>query len=304
MTAIDNSAFPRQKLTSYFELAPSLHLAVRAPLPPDFRIKRRIYDFFLCYVLQGELHVSIDANEPVAVPERTMVYFPAGVWHETWVASPQNVYYIGIHFDYFSETAPFLPEDITVNERNVRDIRFGAEPIIDGVAPFPARTAMSLSGQSELLLDAIVNEYHNQSPTYPISSRGLLLQLFALLWKERDRQRLLSPNAKYKEQLSELAGKMELSYHEPWTNERMARILNMHEDYVPKLFKLAFGTTPFHYLQHLRLQEAKRLLRETDMKVETIGRRVGYCDLHYFSRLFHKAIGLSPSEYRKSLHVF
>lgn len=66
----------------------------------------------------------------------------------------------------------------------------------------------------------------------------------------------------------------------------MAAFINVHEDYMSKLFKDMLGMSPNKYLQSVRHQQAKRLLRETDNKIERISLEVGYDDFHYFSRIF------------------
>ena len=57
------------------------------------------------------------------------------------------------------------------------------------------------------------------------------------------------------------------------------------------------------YLTRRRLQEAKRLLTETDIPVAEIGMQTGFSDPGYFSTVFRKYEGVSPIEYRKSEHI-
>lgn len=66
------------------------------------------------------------------------------------------------------------------------------------------------------------------------------------------------------------------------------------------LFKQYVGTNFVAYLQGLRLTEAKRLLRETDLRVNEIGRRVGFTDDKNFLKVFKSAEGVSPTEYRRA----
>ena len=61
----------------------------------------------------------------------------------------------------------------------------------------------------------------------------------------------------------------------------------------------AFGTTPAEYVKKRRLEEACRLLRETDIKITEIADLVGISDYNYFSKLFKKSYCISPREYRK-----
>lgn len=53
------------------------------------------------------------------------------------------------------------------------------------------------------------------------------------------------------------------------------------------------------YLKKIRVENAKNLLLNTDQTVEDISYAVGYSDIKYFSRLFKKLTGLTPTEFRK-----
>lgn len=69
-------------------------------------------------------------------------------------------------------------------------------------------------------------------------------------------------------------------------------------------FKLYTGMTPLQYLLDIRLSIAKGLLETTDYSINEIAALVGYDNALYFSRLFHKHVGMSPKEYRLSLISF
>jgi AraC-like DNA-binding protein len=64
-------------------------------------------------------------------------------------------------------------------------------------------------------------------------------------------------------------------------------------------FRAATGMSPIQYFIHLRMEHACRLLDSTDTPVHGVARQLGYEDPYYFSRLFRKVIGLSPSDYRR-----
>lgn len=69
--------------------------------------------------------------------------------------------------------------------------------------------------------------------------------------------------------------------------------------YFNRLFKNATGVSPLHYHMNLRMDEAKRLLRETKQSVVEIGLDVGYANPSHFAQLFKRESGLSPSDYRQ-----
>ena len=55
------------------------------------------------------------------------------------------------------------------------------------------------------------------------------------------------------------------------------------------------------YISSLRMQRAKELLRDESMSIQEIAETVGYNDYFYFTKVFKKIVGISPSKYRKSI---
>jgi transcriptional regulator GlxA family with amidase domain len=68
-------------------------------------------------------------------------------------------------------------------------------------------------------------------------------------------------------------------------------------------FKAATGLTPIRYVQHIRIERAKRLLETTGESIEDISWTVGYEDPAAFRRLFKRLTGLTPGEYRRRFHL-
>ncbi|EXX85945.1 hypothetical protein BG53_07160 [Paenibacillus darwinianus] len=69
--------------------------------------------------------------------------------------------------------------------------------------------------------------------------------------------------------------------------------------YIGKLFKSMTGTTFNDYVTHIRMEEAKTLLAATNDSVAHIGERVGVYNVPYFTTLFKKKYGMTPSQYRE-----
>ncbi len=80
---------------------------------------------------------------------------------------------------------------------------------------------------------------------------------------------------------------------------RLAEQVGMSEFHFNRLFKRATGVPPSQYLIKLRIDAAKRLLRETSRSVITIANDVGYSNPSHFARVFRKDTGHSPKDYRK-----
>lgn len=67
------------------------------------------------------------------------------------------------------------------------------------------------------------------------------------------------------------------------------------------VFSQQMGQTFVEYLTHFRVEQSKRLLRETDMKLADIAYAIGYSEPHYFSYIFKKYTSISPSVYRSQM---
>lgn len=83
------------------------------------------------------------------------------------------------------------------------------------------------------------------------------------------------------------------------TLNKVACAANVSANHFSALFGQEMGETFIEYLTGLRMKQAKELLRCTDKRSGEIAMEVGYKDPHYFSFLFKKTCGCTPSEYRK-----
>ena len=86
---------------------------------------------------------------------------------------------------------------------------------------------------------------------------------------------------------------------EPIKLEDIATEVSLSPSYFSALFKKESGETISDYLQRIRLEEAKKLLRATSLNLNEIAQRVGYTDAKHFSKMFRKQTGARPNEYRK-----
>lgn len=81
--------------------------------------------------------------------------------------------------------------------------------------------------------------------------------------------------------------------------EAVAEEIGLTPTYFSSLFKKETGETFVEYLTRLRMEEAMRLLRDTDEKIYSVAEKTGYSDAGYFSYIFKKKYGISPIQYRR-----
>ncbi len=91
---------------------------------------------------------------------------------------------------------------------------------------------------------------------------------------------------------------LETNYSNDISLKTLAIELNTNANYLGQLFKEETGEYFSDYLNMIRINKAKELLRNTDKNTKDISNDVGYKDVNYFYRTFKKFIGVPPSEYR------
>lgn len=80
----------------------------------------------------------------------------------------------------------------------------------------------------------------------------------------------------------------------------MAHELHFHPKYLMRIFKSKTGLSITEYISQARVTTAKKILQETNLPVKVVADMVGYEDYTYFTRVFKKLTGKSPSDYRNN----
>lgn len=81
--------------------------------------------------------------------------------------------------------------------------------------------------------------------------------------------------------------------------EQLAQQMNYTPQYVSRKFKEQMGCSPLEYVIRLRMDLARKLLRDTAATLQEVAAYVGYPDNMYFNRIFKKHTGITPGQYRK-----
>lgn len=88
-------------------------------------------------------------------------------------------------------------------------------------------------------------------------------------------------------------------YKESVTNDDLSKRFGFVPSYITKLFRTHKGVSPSQYMTRIRLEKAKEIMRsEPQLMLKEVAEKVGYNDPLYFSRVFHKEVGVWPSEYK------
>lgn len=89
------------------------------------------------------------------------------------------------------------------------------------------------------------------------------------------------------------------NYAKSITLEDVSREINVSPQYFSKLFKEETGKNFIDYLTGIRISAAKKLLSQGNLSIKEICYHIGYSDPNYFSRIFKKTVGVTPTEYKE-----
>lgn len=92
---------------------------------------------------------------------------------------------------------------------------------------------------------------------------------------------------------------MQKHLSENFSIENLAELLGVSSSYFNRLFVKETGLTPLGYLNHLRIAHAALLLSDTILSVDEVAKKCGFSCGNYFCKVFRKAFGYSPSEFRQ-----
>jgi len=85
------------------------------------------------------------------------------------------------------------------------------------------------------------------------------------------------------------------------TIENLMKYSGLNRMGVNRIFKQNYGISPIQYFIKLKIELAKKYLREDNYNISQVSELLGYSSVHYFSLQFKKTTGMSPTEYSTSI---
>ncbi len=141
-------------------------------------------------------------------------------------------------------------------------------------------------------------EYKAAKPGYSDLIRAYLIELIIKIFRLlATAERKKAPN-QHRQLVEQAIGYIQEHFHSEIKLGDLALQSFISKNYFSKLFKEVTGIGFSDYVQRLRIDEACRLLRETDLKVIEVASGVGFNDLKFFYEVFKKLTGKTPGDYR------
>lgn len=162
-----------------------------------------------------------------------------------------------------------------------------------------------VSGFTDVVLNTLTERLHGElisRKASPLYVQGIaqaiaihLVRNYAMLVKKSRKESPSLPGYK----LKRITDWMTEHISEEFNLARLAAQAGVSKFHFHRLFKRATNVSPAQYHINLRMDVARRLLRETQKSVMDVALDVGYANPSHFARLFRRETGLSPSDYRR-----
>lgn len=249
-------------------------------------------DFFeLVTVLDGSAEHIVD-GERSAISKGDVFVIGNGISHG--FDSPEDLRICNIMY---------RPEMLFHGDSDIRQLPgfhalFLLEPYLSSTQHFQSRLRLTPAELARVLpiINAAEQEYTSDHPGRKTMVLSLVRQLAVLL------SRLYDCPAKPREiaGIADAAAFLEAHYNENISVSDAAERSHYSQRHFIRLFTSVYGVTPQKYLLNVRLRHASALLRDSSLSVTETALRCGFSDSNYFSRIFRKYTGSSPSDFSRN----
>jgi len=233
-------------------------------------------DFYLQYLAKGRMDVWIGGVPYVMEPGQAILYYPHTGYRYAMHGADEVQYY-WLHF--------------TGSE---------AEELVRS-CQIPNKTLLDIGASTSLILDfeEIFQDFILRDECFDRSTAARLTAICVKLHRSADT--VAGNRSETDSRIYHSLAYIHKNYAHDLNIEELAAQEHLSPSRFRALFKERTGLSPMDYLTALRINHARQLMSQTELTMREIADMVGYEDQLYFSRIFKKRTGFTPSAYRHSL---
>lgn len=250
-----------------------------SPKFPTWRPKGRL-DFQLLYIASGKAHFHFDGKEQIITAGHMVLYRPKEPQKYEYYGEDQTEVY-WVHFTGGNVTNILRSYGLTDDKR-----------------VFYCGSGLDYQN----LFRSMINELQMCKENYAEMLEMYLRQIFIMLQRYFSNA-MKTDNIHVIEEIDKATLYFNEHYSEEISIEEYAQNNHVSVSWFIRSFKHCTGSTPMQYILSKRIYNAEILLHDSSYNITEIAQIVGYDNPLYFSRIFKKVKGLSPSEYRKNINL-
>lgn len=240
-------------------------------------------EYEMIIVKKGQLKLILDGKS-FYVNEGESVFISGGVVHG---GIPEECEYYCIVFDLAS-----LFKDVALCSKSVAIFLTNAD-CFTGV--------YGAERKQSAIMREILYSMQNRDNGYDLNVIGLLWKLLGAFVSEPVISEGEQINKSQRQKLKDVLSYIRKNIDKNITLEELAQVSGMSPRYFCRVFKSITGRTPIEYVNYYRIETASQMLITTGESVTDIALNCGFNDMSYFSKMFKKLKGISPSKFRQAL---
>lgn len=231
----------------------------------------------LIYCTDGKGVIEVE-DEVYPVEKNQAFCIPAAKKHRYYADERKPWSILWMHFQ--GENASFFP----IEERNVITI------------------ASRHSNNRMITLFQILFRVLDRN--YTLGNFIYISQLTSMILSEVYFREKVDESTTYDRHVTEVIKYMYQNIGKNLSLQDISEEVELSKSYLNAIFKQQTGHAPVDFFIRMKMQEACKLLKSTDLYIYEVSERMGYTDQYYFSRIFKKVVGMSPKEYQNGEYFY
>lgn len=252
------------------------------------------WDVFL-YVSDGKMEVWEEDQEYV-VDKGQFLFLKSGLHHWGEPKTPAGTSWYWVHFS--SDKHDMIYQELNMNLKSCQQHSISKEEY-SKLIMLPKQGSAINPKMLEKKLDKMVSLFNSTDPFRAVTLSLQAMDLFLATFKETIGT---SPLTKSDHTVQKIINYLERKNSYYTDSKELAACTMMNYSYLCEVFKMKTGNTIHAYNSQIFIDKAIRMMRDSSLNVSEISELLGFSNPFYFSRVFRKVTGYTPSEYMSRIY--
>lgn len=258
------------------------------------------HDYFqIWYIAKGTFTHTVN-HEVYTIGKGDIFVIPPFTLHSVTISPSEDIEIYGCEFmpSFVNEQLQDMPE-----EKSFFDVSFLEFFLREEMRP---QAQISLDSVTEVKVANVIKdmlmEYEKRVPFFKIHLKAYLLMLLSILVRQVNGEIVkegFEKSEKYRDIMNSVVDYIHRHYNEDLKLASLCSLSNLSKSTFCILFKEWTGKTFNRYVTDLRIFHSMKMLQQPELTVTDVCYSTGFNELAYFSRIFKKYTGISPSDYRR-----
>ena len=289
------------------EIVPYIHEVGLQKRDSWKNLYRRIYDHQFLYCFCGIIHIQIEERN-YEVKQGDLVIIKPNVPHKLWLDEDVQGELYWFHCDLFPyqdkkwhytfyntiETYVTLFGNELQYKEHIR-----IDPVFENDIRFPEYMTMKDQETTEYLFRKMYKAYTYEQKNWQLLVRGYCYELLYSILRQMGDTKKRDLSKVY--EVNRMKSYIAKNYYKPISVQEICNVTGFNVDYASRFFYKMTGKKLKEYLNGYRVEQAKKLMIDRDLKFADIAEMVGFKNENYFSTIIKRYEGKTPAKLRESL---